>query len=49
MKVVKEGENYDTTVTKGKFAMQDEFNIIFMAKYVKEDDFYTMLEGIPNN
>ena len=49
MKVVKDGENYDTTVTKGKFAMQEDFNIIFMAKYVREDDYYQMLEGLPNS
>ena len=29
--------------------MKDEFNIVFMAKYVKESDFNTLLEHIPNS
>jgi len=29
--------------------MSDDFNIVFMAKYVKEDDFQTLLEHIPNS
>jgi len=49
MKLVKEGENYDTMVNKGKFEMGEEFNIIFMCRYVKEDDFYELVETIPNN
>lgn len=47
MKIVKENENYNTLVQKGKFEMQDEFNIVFMARYVKEEKFYELMEHIP--
>jgi len=29
--------------------MQEEFNIVFMAKYVKEEQFTELLEHIPNS
>lgn len=48
MKLVKECENYNMCCEPGKFRMQDEFNIVIMARYVKEDMFYALIESIPN-
>ena len=49
MKLVKPGENYDRLVNKGKFEMDPEFNITFMARYVKEGEFHQLLNCIPKS
>ena len=49
MKLVKDSENYDSLVNKGKFEMDEAFSITFMCRYVKEDDFYKLLEKLPRH
>ena len=49
MKLVKESENYDMLINKGKFECHKDFNITFVCRYVKEDDFYNLLECLPRH
>ena len=49
MKVVKESENHDVLLNKGKYSMHDNFQMIYLATFQGKEETKRILEGIPHS
>mmetsp|Transcript_2045 Transcript_2045/g.3061 ORF Transcript_2045/g.3061 Transcript_2045/m.3061 type:complete len:106 (-) Transcript_2045:7-324(-) len=48
MKVVKEEENHDMLKNKGKYYMEDNFQMIVLASWQNPEDAKLLMDGIPH-